>query len=64
MSSITLSKIEPTERLEPLAAVGMFLYSQKLSIKYLDSGSDDSTMKLLYKVVITNVQQLVGEKTE
>ncbi len=64
MSSITLSKIEPTERLEPLAAVGMFLCSQNLLIKYFVSGSNDSTMKLLYKVAMTNVQQLVGEKTE
>ncbi|EIE81080.1 hypothetical protein RO3G_05785 [Rhizopus delemar RA 99-880] len=64
MSSITLSKIELTERLESLAVVSVFLCSQKLSIKYLDSGSDDPTMKLLYKVAITNVQQLVGGKTE
>lgn len=64
MSSITLSKIEPTERLKPLAVVGMFLCSQKLLTKYFVSGSNDSTMKFLYKVAMINVQQLVGNKTE
>ncbi|ORE03555.1 hypothetical protein BCV72DRAFT_213035 [Rhizopus microsporus var. microsporus] len=56
MSSITLSKVKSTEQLDLLAAIGMFLYSQKLSIKHLDCGSGDSTMMLLYKVVNTYVQ--------
>ncbi|RCH88515.1 hypothetical protein CU097_002122 [Rhizopus azygosporus] len=64
MSSITLSKNGSTEQLDPLAAISMFLCSQKLSITHLDCGSDDSTMKLLYKVAMTYVQQLVGEETE
>jgi hypothetical protein len=49
ISSITLSKIESTEQLDPLAAIDMFLCSQKLSIIHLDCGSDDSTMKLYIK---------------
>lgn len=64
MSSITLSKIESTEQLDPLAAIGTFLCLQKLSITHLDCGSDDSTMKLLYKAAMTYVQRLVGEETE
>ncbi|KAI7907728.1 uncharacterized protein BX663DRAFT_9563 [Cokeromyces recurvatus] len=64
MSSSTLSKTVSIEQLDPLAAIDMFLCSQKLSIKHLDCGSDDSTMKLLYKVAMIYVQQLVGEETE
>lgn len=64
MSSTTLSTIQSTQQLEPLAAVGLFLCSQKLSITHLISGSQDATMKLLYKIAVENVQQLIGEEKE
>lgn len=64
MSSTTLSAIQPTEQLDPLAAIGLFLCSQKLSITHLVSGAQDTTMKLLYKIAMNNIQQLLGEEEE
>ncbi|KAI8066043.1 hypothetical protein BDF21DRAFT_346194, partial [Thamnidium elegans] len=63
-SSTTLSTIQSIEQLDPLATIGLFLCSQKLSITHLVSGGQDTTMKLLYKIAAKNVQQLLGEKEE
>ncbi|EIE83962.1 hypothetical protein RO3G_08667 [Rhizopus delemar RA 99-880] len=63
-SSTTLSSIQLTEQLDPLAAIGLFLCSQKLSITHLVSGGQDTSMKLLYKIAVNNVQQLLGEEEE
>lgn len=64
ISSTTLSTIQSTEQLDPLATIGLFLCSQNLSITHLVSGGQDTTMKLLYKVAVKNVQQLLGEEEE
>ncbi|KAI8977666.1 hypothetical protein BDF20DRAFT_976172 [Mycotypha africana] len=64
MSSITLSKIDRAEQLASLAAIGIFLCSQKVSIAHLDYASDNSTMQLLYKVARIYVEQLAGEEAE
>ncbi|RCH87335.1 hypothetical protein CU098_006237, partial [Rhizopus stolonifer] len=64
ISSATLSEIQSTEQWDPLAAIGLFLCSQKLSIKYLISGGQDTTIKLLYKIAVKNVQQLLSEEEE
>ncbi|KAI9487442.1 MAG: hypothetical protein EXX96DRAFT_553203 [Benjaminiella poitrasii] len=47
ISPTTLSTIQSTEQLDPLAAIGLFLCSQKLCITHLVSGNQDTTMKLL-----------------
>ncbi|KAI8977685.1 hypothetical protein BDF20DRAFT_976201 [Mycotypha africana] len=64
MSSTTLSTVESSQQLDPLAAIGLFLCSQKLSITHLVSGGQDATMKLLYKIAVENVKQLLGEEEE
>ncbi|KAI7891267.1 uncharacterized protein EV154DRAFT_402610, partial [Mucor mucedo] len=64
MSSITLSKIDQAEQLDSLAAISIFLCSQKVSIAYLDYGSDNYTMQLLYKVARIYAEQLAGEESE
>ncbi|KAG0749666.1 hypothetical protein G6F16_004842 [Rhizopus arrhizus] len=64
VSSTTLSTIQSTGQLDPLAAIGLFLCSQKPSITQLVSGGQDTTMKLLYKIAVNNVQQLLGEEEE
>ncbi|KAI7907775.1 uncharacterized protein BX663DRAFT_539207 [Cokeromyces recurvatus] len=64
ISSTTLSTVQSTEQLVPLAAIGLFLCSQKLCITHLVSGSQDTKMKLLYKIAMNNIQQLLGEEEE
>ncbi|CAO3694616.1 unnamed protein product [Rhizopus microsporus] len=64
ISPTTLSAIQPVEQLDPLATIGLFLCSQKLSITHLVGGGQDITMKLLYKIAVKSVQQLLGEEEE
>jgi hypothetical protein len=64
IASTTLSIIQPTEQLDRLAAIGLFSCSQKLSITHLVSGDQDTIMKILYKIAMNNIQQLLGEEEE
>ncbi|GAA5812415.1 hypothetical protein MFLAVUS_005870 [Mucor flavus] len=64
ISSTALSTVQSTEQSDPLAAISLFLCSQKLSITHLVSGGQDTTMKLLYKIAVKDVQQLLGEEEE
>lgn len=64
ISSPDLSAIQSTIQLDHLATIGLFLCSQKLSITHLVGGGQDTKMKLLYKIAMKGVQQLLGKGEE